>query len=315
MKTHSSLASQTYKNWWHFVIDGESDDGTVEVLNSLPRIKLKVLSERDSGIYDAMNKGLKLIDLNTYVVFLNAGDEFVSDEALQTLARRLRENNFPQLMCSTHEEIEPDGQRWVCKLVSKPSIQNQLYAYGYRSHQGVFFHGKLISEIGYFNLNYKIASDWDWITRAFSIIKPATIPESIIKFETGGFSSLNILKAHRELRELRSIYLWKNNLDRFWDDIYCAIYLRNLGFKNYLSYLFYPFLLFLKVCSFFLKKLIRLRMFLPRASVQAIGLSLNWKGRVVRRIFRILFFNPYTLVPIGFKYLHKKLRLNPLEKA
>jgi hypothetical protein len=139
--------------------------------------------------------------------------------------------------------------------------------------------------------------------------------ESVIRFETGGFSSQNLLRAHQELRELRSIYIWQKKFDVFWDDFYCAVYLRNLGYSNYLSYLFYPPYFVGKGFRIILKKMVEFRNFLPHARGIENKSGLNWKGILIHYFFRILFFNPYSIVSICIQILHKKISLEPLGKA
>ena len=139
LKTRASLVDQSICDWRHIIIDGSSTDGSElfgEHVNSDP--KTFFLSEEDDGIYHAMEKGWKSAEAGSFVVFLNAGDVFTSPDSLRIAKDRIESS--PKILnwaCSTHEEIMPDGSNWVCKLVSEPTLANQLYAYGYRSQQGV----------------------------------------------------------------------------------------------------------------------------------------------------------------------------------
>jgi putative colanic acid biosynthesis glycosyltransferase len=75
-RTRASLNKQKYKNWTHIIVDGGSTDGTLEYLNALPKKNTSFISEQDEGIYDAMNKGWKMADPDSFVYFLNARDLF-----------------------------------------------------------------------------------------------------------------------------------------------------------------------------------------------------------------------------------------------
>src|SRR5690606_635289 len=80
--TLSSVDQQTYPNIEYIVVDGNSNDGTLEVIEEYKDIVNKLVSEKDQGIYDAMNKGLALAT-GDYVLFLNSGDELYSSTTLE----------------------------------------------------------------------------------------------------------------------------------------------------------------------------------------------------------------------------------------
>jgi glycosyltransferase involved in cell wall biosynthesis len=237
LKTRASLVEQSTCDWRHIIVDGASTDGSElfgAQVNSDPKTVFQ--SEKDDGIYYAMEKGWKSAVAGTFVVFLNAGDVFTSPDSLRIAKNRIESS--PKSLnwaCSTHEEIMPDGSNWVCKLVSEPTLANQLYAFGYRSHQGVLMKKEFIDSLGGFDRSLKIASDWDLIVRAMQSDAPEVWREPLIRFEIGGFSSQRLLQAHLELRILRERYLWKRRGDRFFDDIYCAIFLSAIGYENYLT--------------------------------------------------------------------------------
>ena len=234
-KTRKSLESQSYKNWTHIIIDGASTDGSLEYLDSLSGANTFIVSEPDTGIYNAMNKAWKLADANSYVYYLNARDIFANEESLHEANIRLNAADNPNWGCTTHEEINEDGSGWVCKLVSPPSISNQLYAFGYRSHQAVVIKQSTILKLGGFDERFKIAADWDLIVRAIQDSEPAVWKHSLARFELGGMSSSNLLMAHEELSELRKKYLICNWKMLIFDYIWQAIYLRQFGYFNLVS--------------------------------------------------------------------------------
>ena len=234
-KTRSSLETQKYHNWTHIIIDGGSKKDTIQYLRSLSSVNTIWISETDSGIYSAMNKAWKLAPPESYVYYLNARDIFVGDKSLYEAARALKAENYPLWGCSTHEEIKEDGQGWVCKLVSPPSIQNQLYAFGYRSHQAVVMKSKLIADLGGFDESYQIASDWDLIVKALTSSEPAIWVHPLGRFELGGKSQDNLLVAHLELMQIRKKVIPQTIKQKFFDSIWCAVYLRMFGYKNAFS--------------------------------------------------------------------------------
>ena len=234
-KSRESLEAQKFKNWRHIIIDGDSTGGTLEFLNSLPKNNTTFISEPDSGIYHAMNKGWKIAEADSYVYFLNARDTFATEEALIHAEASLKADPKSNWGCTTHEEIQENGEGWVCKLVSPPSIANQLYAFGYRSHQAVIMKGSFIRLLGGFNEQYKLAADWDLIVRALLVENPTIWQHTLGRFELGGISTQRLLESHRELDLLRKIYLPSSKKMKFFNQVWCALYLRNLGYANYLT--------------------------------------------------------------------------------
>ena len=237
-KTRQSLENQQYQYWKHIIIDGGSDRETLDYLSSLPQKNTMYLSGTDAGIYDAMNKAWKLAHPKSFIFYLNACDTFANPRSLSEASLALGNNPDSNWGCTTHEEIQIDGEEWVCKLVSNPSITNQLYAFGYRSHQAVVMRQDFIAILGGFNEEYKIAADWDLIVRAITLEKPTVWVTPLGKFELGGFSSKNLLSAHLELKTLRKKYIVNGLKNKILDDLWCAIYLDLFGYKNY----FTPFL-------------------------------------------------------------------------
>ena len=322
-RTRASLENQNYSNWTHVVIDGFSSDGTRDYLDKLSSENTLSISEPDSGIYQAMNKSLGLLPINSYVIFLNARDVLVDNWALDKSAEALAASDYPLWGCTTHEEISDSGLDWVCKLVSTPSIPNQLYAFGYRSHQAVVMKVSFIESLGGFDEKYRYASDWDLIAKALLNSLPCTWNYPLARFELGGFSSQNLLSAHLELREIRKTHLVRNFRQLFFDELWCSVYLFQFGYTNLLTPI--------------------VNLLLSRRSVQrrdpserkksridryrdAFNLGSRNRFRFVSKIYKLFSYAFYTLryIKHRFKsqlnlyftlYLHKKLGINPYETS
>ncbi len=239
-KSRLSLECQTFSNWTHVVVDSGIDLKTLNFLPTLSKANTKWISEPDLGIYNAMNKAIAMIEQDSYIFFLNAGDVFASLDALAITAEVLMASNLPSWGCTTHEEIASNGEDWICKLVSKPSITNQLYATGYRSHQGVIMKKSLISSLGGFDETYKVAADWNLIVKAIMTETPVTWRAPLARFETGGFSTQRILLAHEELFQLRKKYLLKKVSDHVYDYIWRSLFLYPIGYRTLLGRFLFP---------------------------------------------------------------------------
>ena len=237
-RTRASLNKQEYKKWTHIIIDGGSTDGTLKYLSSLPAKNTIFLSENDSGIYDAMNKGWKLAPPESFVFFLNARDLFAYPESL--ISANIALDLIPESNwgCTTHEERFEDGTGWCCKLVSEPSVRNQLYAFGYRSHQGIVMRQSLLASLGGFNEEFQIAADWDLFVKAIQREKPVEWDFPLAVFELGGFSSTKILDAHLELMTLRRKYRVTTGRTRLFEELWRMLFLQYMGYSNPLTNLY-----------------------------------------------------------------------------
>ena len=273
-RTRKSLEQQEYKNWLHVIIDGDSIDGTKMYLKLLPSENTLYISEPDSGIYNAMNKGWKLAIPNSFVYYLNARDVLATNVALNMAAAALQDSTEGMWGCTTHEEINEDGTGWVCKLVSPPTVSNQLYAFGYRSHQGVLMKTELIEELGGFDESYKIASDWDLIVRAMRHSRPVVWVHPLGKFELGGFSTHNLLTAHYELIEIRKKYLTFTVSTKLFELLWRDIYLSQFGYRSRILFL-REFLKWAKVKSFYLKDKMNIFAYFSSGNISFFGIKIT----------------------------------------
>ena len=115
-KTLKSLKSQTFKDFEHIVIDGGSTDGTLEIIKNEKHIT-KWISEKDQGIYDAINKGLK-ISKGTYINTINSGDYYYSSESLNIIKKYFEKNNVSFIFGAVlkkkiHYKYEPNKMFWT----------------------------------------------------------------------------------------------------------------------------------------------------------------------------------------------------------
>ena len=95
--TIQSVISQTYRNVEYIIVDGNSKDNTLEIIGKYPKHVSKMVSEPDKGLYDAMNKGIRMAT-GDYLCFLNAGDKFHEKETLQQIAETLKDKDLPDVI-------------------------------------------------------------------------------------------------------------------------------------------------------------------------------------------------------------------------
>lgn len=256
IKTRLSIESQNYSNWLHIIIDGASDSFNLDLIQNLALEKSILISEPDSGIYDAMNKGVRLVPEDYYVIFLNSGDELVSNRALEVAAESIWNSNDPEFLYSDFEQVDTNSGAWVTKFVARPNIYNQLYAYLYMSHQATILRGDLLKKLNGFDTKLKVAADWDLLLRALNVTAPVKMPFPLARFYTGGYSYQNIGTAHRELKHLRRIYLPRSAASRLYEYVWELVYLDFLNNKRHVRILKYLFKLIYRPVRFTIKLLL-----------------------------------------------------------
>jgi glycosyltransferase involved in cell wall biosynthesis len=188
-----SVADQTHENKEHIVIDGGSTDGTYEqILKNRHRLS-KFISEKDRGIYDAMNKGLNLAR-GDVIGFLNSDDIYADSGILAEVVYRMKCNGLDSVFGDLVYVDQYDTNRVVRYYSSKDFSLKQI-SIGYMpAHPTIFFHKRVYEKFGFFKTDYKIAGDFEFIARVFrnEELRFAYIPKVMVKMRTGGTSTRNL---------------------------------------------------------------------------------------------------------------------------
>ena len=179
--TADSIKQQNYTNFEWIVVDGGSDDGTLNVLGEYKDLISVLVSETDNGIYDAMNKGIEHAE-GEYLIFINAGDSFFDKNTLTRI-------NF-----STKSDLIVGNLLFMDSHTIKKSPDNLDRFYMLKNtlpHQATFFHRRVFENYGNFDTSYRIAGDYEFFARMVNFGEPSYCfhPEIIAKFAGGGISS------------------------------------------------------------------------------------------------------------------------------
>lgn len=156
LPTLESVYRQTYRNYEHIIIDGASTDGTLTEARKYP--DLRILSERDKGLYDAMNKGLDMAR-GRYLLFLNAGDTFHSDKTLAAYAERARKGDD----IIFGDTVIVDSARHIIgprHLTAPQSLTFESFAQGMLVCHQAFMVRKELAP--HYDLQYRFSADYDW---------------------------------------------------------------------------------------------------------------------------------------------------------
>ena len=195
-KTHHSLQGQMSQNFEWIIIDGASNDSTIEFLNTH---NLPYLSEKDNGIYDAMNKGLTRVN-GQYVIFLNAGDRLADEHTLDKITQNTDTKHFDFIYGDSLEENK--GGKTYKRARSHTHINQGMFTH----HQAMIYNASRIKDIRY-NKDFTIAADYDFTLRALQD-NPHTlyINEPLCIFEAGGISQQQVLKGRKEQFKIRQAH-------------------------------------------------------------------------------------------------------------
>lgn len=210
-KTVASVGQQNYENLEHIVIDGGSSDGTVELLRERDQSIDHWISEPDTGISAAFNKGLALAN-GDIVAFLNAGDWYERD-AIETVCSVFRHHPEADVACGAIRLWNPDSSSLVC--LSNPSlIEKETSVY----HPAVFVKKSSYEKFGYFDENYRYAMDYELLLRFHRRGAKLINLESVIaNMSLDGISYEHWYSGLKEVKKARSEYFPRHDvLIRHW---------------------------------------------------------------------------------------------------
>ena len=202
-KTLQSVASQAYKEFEYIIIDGASTDDSVEVIKKYEQqfAHLKWLSEPDAGIYNAMNKGIRMAS-GDYIQILNSADALASDVVTEKMLAALEEKGKPSILYGNMIKCFPDGRKMVDKCFAGQEITMLGMYTGTLNHDPAYIRRDLFERYGYYDESLKIVSDWKWYLQAIILggEKPQYIDMDVTLFDMTGISETNkaLDKAERE---------------------------------------------------------------------------------------------------------------------
>lgn len=176
-----SVLAQGIESLEYIIVDGASTDGTLEVIRRYGDAISLCISEPDSGLYDAMNKGLRLAR-GRYIHFLNADDRYVESHTLRKLLPQLDENTVCYGAMIYQEE---DGRQ---RCLGAPFSWDRELIESHIPQPALFVPSKLYRELGEFNLEYRIAADYDMVLRLARRFPVRFVDQPVTLMMAGGIS-------------------------------------------------------------------------------------------------------------------------------
>lgn len=216
-----SVLSQTYSNIEYIIVDGGSTDGTVEIIRSYGDRITKFVTEPDKGIYDGLNKGIKMAT-GDVVAFLHSDDIYASNDILVKIRESFWSDDIDGVYGDLVYTPKNDTSKVLRYWKSQP-FEMKMLKFGWMpAHPTLFLKHSVYKQFGEFDLTFRIAADYDFMLRVLkSGINVNYCPEVLYKMRIGGESNKSIRnviqKSREDLRALR-----KNEVGGMW----------TLGLKN-----------------------------------------------------------------------------------
>ncbi len=189
-KTVDSVIKQNFSNYEYIIIDGKSNDKTLEVLEKYKSKISRIISEKDEGLYDAINKGINNSN-GDIIVLLHGNDMFASSEVLSKISNFFSKNKDIDVILSnlTIKSDLENGKK--LRFYNCRNFRPWMLRIGYSpAHLSAFFKKDAMDEVGIYNNDFKIAGDFDYFVRSFLIknLKYKYLDENLIYMSTGGIS-------------------------------------------------------------------------------------------------------------------------------
>ena len=185
-----SVLNQTYKDIEYIIVDGASSDGTVEVVKSYGDKITKFVSEKDNGLYDAMNKGIALTTGNV-VGILNSDDFYIDEFVIQKVVKVFEEKQCDSMFADL-VFVKPDDLEKTVRYYDSSKFHPSKFAYGWMpAHPTFFVKRDMYEKYGVFRTDLKIAADFDILARFLYThkISYSYMNEILVKMRVGGVST------------------------------------------------------------------------------------------------------------------------------
>lgn len=201
--TLESVAMQSHHDVENIVVDGASTDGTLEIIERSGKHVAQLISEPDQGIYDAMNKGLRLAT-GEVIGFLNADDVYADNGVLERVSAIMAKDGLDALFGDA-EFVSPDRPDRPVRRYRSERFRPERIAWGWMpAHPALFLRRRVYERYGLFRTDYRIAGDFEYCARIFhsNTLVYRSLPETLVRMRTGGISTSgwrNTLLLNREV--------------------------------------------------------------------------------------------------------------------
>jgi glycosyltransferase involved in cell wall biosynthesis len=201
-ETLESIARQDYANFEHLVIDGGSTDGTLEIVRAWEKHAIRLVSEPDEGLYDAMNKGLVLAS-GDVIGFLNSDDFYSDASVLKRIAGAFQDDSI-QAVYADLIYVSQNAQR-VVRYWRSNAFRNGAFGLGWSPAHPTFYVRKaVVAEHGLFDRSFRLAADVDLMMRYLELgrVKSAYVPHVLVSMRLGGKTNQSLKNVFMQNKEV-----------------------------------------------------------------------------------------------------------------
>jgi glycosyltransferase involved in cell wall biosynthesis len=203
--TIRSVNMQTYPAIDHIVIDGNSTDGSMDIVRAEAKRTGYVVSEPDKGFYDAYNKGLAVAK-GDIIGFINTDDFYCSDDVIAQVMKVFEDNPTVEGVHADLVYVDPEDTSKIKRLWKARDFSRNDYRRGFiPAHPTVFVRREVYDRVGGYDTSYRLAADYDFLLRAFYVadIKAVHVPKIWIRMRTGGATGGAMNDIKRQNDEIR----------------------------------------------------------------------------------------------------------------
>ncbi|MFQ3192555.1 MAG: glycosyltransferase involved in cell wall biosynthesis [Paraglaciecola sp.] len=189
--TIESVIAQTYENIEYIVVDGNSRDDTMDIVNSYSKVIDNVVSEPDKGIYDAMNKGVQLAT-GDIVGILNSDDFYETTTVIEDIVEHFNNNKSADVVFGDVVFVEHKNLKKVVRYYSSKKFKPFKLRFGWMPpHPATFIRKSVYNKYGLYKLGYKISSDYEMFVRLLMVAKLSfsRVDKIIVRMRSGGAST------------------------------------------------------------------------------------------------------------------------------
>jgi glycosyltransferase len=197
-----SVQAQTYEHIEHIIVDGNSDDGTISVLEKHKNKISKMIREPDEGIYDALNKGIKISE-GDIIAFLHADDIYYAKDSVSKIVEEFHETDADAVYGDLLYVNKHDTDKRIRKWISGDFHFRKL-KYGWMPpHPALFIKKAVYDKYGDFDKTFRISADYDIILRFLGSrqIRVRYLPGIVLKMRVGGESNKSLKNIIRKMKE------------------------------------------------------------------------------------------------------------------
>lgn len=222
-----SVLKQSYNNIEYIVVDGASNDGTMTVIEQYRDRIHTIVSEKDKGMYDALNKGIKLAT-GDIVGILHADDEFTDETIIQQVADVFRQNKHTDCVYGDVGFVKEEEPDKIIRYYSSSIFHPKLFKYGFMpAHPTFFCYKKFFDLYGFYRTDLEIAADFDLLLRYLKkfTLKSVYIPKMLVRMNMGGKSTNGLSSTFKINRELKRI-LKENKMPSSYLRLYSRYFIK-----------------------------------------------------------------------------------------